>query len=107
MPLKVYLPSTSRYFSVSEIMPARNGGTFCLASISKCFKSSSTDSSVKNEVYVYREDTHIFSFEKSTIIGPYAGTEIYQGKYRLKKFYVRMFFHIFLMLALLTLKLQN
>lgn len=39
------LPPSSKYFSFSDCNSARNGGTFCLASISKCFKSNSTDSS--------------------------------------------------------------
>jgi len=39
-------PPRSKYFSFSDCRAARNGGTFCLASISRCFKSSSTDSSL-------------------------------------------------------------
>jgi hypothetical protein len=38
-------PPSSRYFSFSDCMAARKSGTFCLASISRCFRSSSTDSS--------------------------------------------------------------
>lgn len=40
------LPPNSRYFSLSEQSSARNVGTFCLASINRCFRSSKTDSSL-------------------------------------------------------------
>lgn len=39
------LPPMSRYFSFSDCMLAKNGGIFCFASLSKCFKSSNIDSS--------------------------------------------------------------
>lgn len=41
------LPPMFKYCSFSDTRLARNGGTFCLASISRCFKSSRMDSSEK------------------------------------------------------------
>ncbi len=38
-------PPMSRNFSLSETYSARNGGTFCFASINRCFRSNNTDSS--------------------------------------------------------------
>lgn len=39
-------PPSCKYFSFSDSNSAKNNGTFCLASISRCFKSNSTDSSL-------------------------------------------------------------
>lgn len=39
-------PPSCKYFSFSDSNSAKNNGTFCRASINKCFKSNSTDSSL-------------------------------------------------------------
>ena len=43
----LYLPPTFSNSSFSGSKAAKKGGTFCLASANKCFKSSNTDSSKK------------------------------------------------------------